>query len=150
MKLRKRDKKILGGVFGLAYVSGVVLFALNRWLRIPSDIGEQHHPSEQWVRISHAVFAYAVVTALGYMIKAHVLPGLKAGKRLKSGIGMLLVFGVLIVTALGILYSGESDWSGIMIQSHDWVGFLAPALILFHSWKRLTDSKYLNSKVKNS
>ena len=149
MKLRKRDKKILGGVFGLAYASGVALFVLNRWLRIPSDIGEQHHPSEQWVRISHAVSAYLVVTALGYMIKAHVLPGLKAGKRLKSGIGMLVVFGVLIVTALGILYSGESDWNGFMVKSHDWIGFLTPALIFFHAARRLADAKILNLKVKN-
>jgi hypothetical protein len=109
---------------------------LSRWIRISSSVGQQHHPVEPWVRISHTASALVILMGLGYMLRAHVLPGLKLKERIKSGLGVLSVFGVLTVTALGILYSGESGWNGFMTQVHDWIGLGTPALLLFHAWKR--------------
>jgi hypothetical protein len=135
MKLRKKEKTAVNWLLLPFYLSGVLLLVFSRWIRVESGIGELHHPTEQWVRVTHSVLSYAALLLLGYLVKAHVLPGLKARKRLRSGVSMLAVFGILGGTALGILYSGEGTLNTVMIQVHDWLGVATVALFLFHSAK---------------
>lgn len=141
MKLRKQDKRVLGAVFLLTYLSGTTLFILSRWIRVASTVGEQHHPMEQWVRISHTALTYAIILALGYMLRDHVLPGLRSKRRLRSGVLVLSVFLFLTATALGILYSGDSAWNQLMVQGHSWIGIALPLLLFLHISKRVADKK---------
>ena len=134
MKLTRSEKKNLGGIFALVYLSGALLYVFTRLIRVSSSIGSQHHPLELPVRIAHAVVAYGILVGLGYMVRAHVMPGLKAQKRVPSGLGLLIVFVVLTITALGILYSGEGTWNTVMVQTHDWAGLLVPLVIFFHAY----------------
>ena len=132
MKLHRKEKRILAWIFVLIYGSGALLFIFGRWVRVASPVGEQHHPIENWARIAHAAAAYVVLVTLGYLLKRHILPGLKNGEHLKSGLAVLLFFGALSMTALGVLYTGDGTCNTIMVQGHDWTGLLIPLPILIH------------------
>jgi hypothetical protein len=81
MKMKPREKQSLGGFWALAYLSGGVLFVFTRWIRVSSVVGEQHHPSESWIRVLHSLTTYLGVLGVGYVIKGHAIPGLKSKTR---------------------------------------------------------------------
>jgi hypothetical protein len=135
MKLGPWEKWLLSRYALLTYASGATLYGLSHWVRVESPVGEQHHPAESWVRLGHSFLTYGTVMALGYLLHAHVFPGLNAARprRRPTGLGTLGVFAVLLLSALFILYAGETDWRDSVAQLHGLTGLALPALILFHS-----------------
>ena len=144
MKIRSKDKKILGTILGLAYGSGATLYFLSRFIRVQTEVGEQHHASEHWVRGIHSFLTYAVILGLGYLVKSHVVPGIKARARRgrKSGQFLLGVFAVMVLAALGILYFADLDWQNRAAQIHAYLGLSIPAWIAAHIWIAKRDPVY--------
>jgi len=138
MKLRGQEKIVLGGLAALAYGTGAVLFVLGRYVRVATAVGEQHHPAEGWSRMLHSAVAYAAVVAFGYLLRGHVLPGLRSGKkqRMRSGLANVVLFGVLVLTALVTLYGGESEWTAFAALSHGLVGLALPGFIAVHALRK--------------
>ena len=138
MRFKRTERRALGGLAILAYISGALLFVMSQFVRISTPVGEQHHSTEQAVRIAHAVLAYGLVLAFGYLVKSHILPGLRSRekRRVLSGFGITALFGVLLVSALVTLYGGDSTWVSAVSLLHGIVGMGCPGLILFHVWRR--------------
>ena len=134
MKMRRKEKRVFGGIGAFAYCSGIVLFILSHWIRVSTPIGEQHHPLENPARLLHSAMMYCVILSLGYLIKSHIIPGLKSKKkqRVKSGLTILFFFILLISTALGMLYIGESEWLSTIAWVHALVGLSVPLMICAH------------------
>jgi|GEM_PF-5171907 len=142
MKMRSSEKKVLSWIFYIAYTSGVTLYIFSRFIRVQTPIGEQHHDAEHWVRVVHSLLTYGLMLGLGFVIKSHVIPGLRAKSRdgVKTGISLLAIFGIMLVTALGILYFSDSDWQTRASQIHAYLGLSIPVLIGIHLWKRKSTS----------
>ena len=138
MKIPKNERRALIGIWIIAYLSGAGLFVLNQWIRVPSAIGELHHPMEHWSRLIHSGLSYATILSVGYLIKGHILPGIKSTqkKRIYSGVGMLGLFTLLTVTALATLYGSESVSTHLASQIHSLIGVLSPCLLLLHGKNR--------------
>jgi hypothetical protein len=138
VKLKSKERRGLGAIAGAVYGSGALLFVLSSFVRVPTAIGEQRHPAEPGVRIVHAVCAYGAVVAFGYLLRGHVLPGLRSRerKRAASGLGAVALFAALVVSALFLLYGGESAWAAGIALTHGILGLACPALIVIHAWKR--------------
>lgn len=132
MTIRPRERSALSWIFVGAYASGAALFVLSRWIRVATAVGEQHSPWEATTRVLHSVSTYVLVAGLGYLVKSHILPGLRGGKRLPSGVGLLGVFAVLGASAIGILYAGEGPIRDLAILAHTIVGLAAPVVIATH------------------
>jgi hypothetical protein len=134
MKMRSHEKRNLLYLFSAVYLTGLSLYLLVHFIRVSSPIGEQHHASEPWIRIVHATLTYGMVMAMGYVVKSHVIPGLRArsqnGK--KSGLTMLTWFSLMVISALGVLYSQEGNWRTFITQAHGILGLATPLLILLH------------------
>jgi uncharacterized membrane protein len=135
MKIRKREKRATGAVYLLAYISGTALFVLSHWVRVNTAVGPEHHPVEQWVRILHATATYFLVMALGFLLKGHVMPGLKGKRRIPSGLVVFALGLIMIGTALGVMYSGESEGPRLIAWIHSLLGLSTIGFILFHKKK---------------
>ena len=72
MKITRPEKLTFGAIGTITYLSGLTLFILSWWVRVPSPIGEQHHPLEEIIRITHSSLTYIIVLTMGYLIKGHV------------------------------------------------------------------------------
>jgi len=141
MKIKNKERWALGGIGLLAYGSGLVLFILSRWIRVTTIVGEQHLPMERWIRVGHSTLTYFVVLAVGYLVKSHILPGLKQRKKRISGISILFLFGTLLGTALITLYAGEGEWVASVALIHALIGILSPLLLLGHLFNRRVSSR---------
>lgn len=132
--MRANDLKSILILSIVLYLSGASLYLLDHFIRVQTEIGEQHHPIESWVRLAHGTITYVAVLAMGYLLKSHVLPGLrsptKRGK--KSGVTLLVWFGVMVFSALGVLYAQEGSWRSFITQAHGIVGLSIPIWALIH------------------
>ena len=146
MKLKRGEKKSLGMVSSLLYLSGVGLWVLSRLVRVASPLGEQHHPLELWLRTAHGATSYLALLALGYLIKSHVLPGWAARRRVVSGVGMLTVLALLLLTALIILYGSENPLRDGAITVHWVAGLLTPAYVCLHAVNRIREGNERKEK----
>jgi len=147
MKLKRNERRAFGAAGMCAYLSGALLFVFSVFIRVPTPVGEQHHAAEQGIRILHAVFAYGAVLAFGYLLRAHILPGIRARqkRRIGSGLVITVIFGVLLVSALLVLYGGEQAWSSAVALTHGIIGLGCPALIVIHAWNRHHAARASNS-----
>lgn len=138
MKWRAKEKRFLGGLGGLTYVSGATLFIFSHWVRVDSAVGEQHHPLEHWLRFGHSTLTYLLIFGTGYLLKAHVLPGLKSKTQLRSGVSILAAICLLWLSALAILYTGDGDWNSRVAWVHGLFGLLFPVMIVVHLRRIIT------------
>jgi hypothetical protein len=139
MKFKESEKKTIGAVGSFVYISGATLFILDHWVRVTTEVGTQHHPLEHWVRAVHSLLTYLAILSIGYLIKAHILPGLRAKPRInfKTGVIVLTAFSIMLVSALVILYGGEGEVQEFLTQVHAYLGLSIPLVILIHVYRKL-------------
>jgi hypothetical protein len=136
LKLSKTFKIILFVVLVSAFGTGTLWYIFEKWIRITGPLGPDHHPAQEILLRIHGIIAYATLLCLGFLIRAHIQPGLKGKRSKKSGLSMMFVFGFLILTALIQLYGPDSafrDNSGLL---HFYVGLSLPVLLGVHLIKR--------------
>ncbi len=132
MKLPKRFKWTLYSVLSLAFISGGLWFAFERWVRVAGPLGPDHHPAQEWFLRVHGAVAYATLLSLGYMIRIHVQPGLKGKRARTSGVPMIFYFGALILTALIQLYWTDSPFRDGSAWVHSYMGLALPVFLITH------------------
>jgi cytochrome b561 len=139
VKFEGIEKKLFGWLGLFVFTSGATLFIFSHWVRVVSPIGEQHHPLEQYIRALHSTLTYLVVLVVGYLVKSHIVPGLKSKKkqRVRSGLTIIFTFTVLLITALLMLYASENRWNSYISNIHGILGLLTPAIIGTHLLSRL-------------
>ncbi|MEO5774543.1 MAG: hypothetical protein ABIQ32_10560 [Sphingomicrobium sp.] len=126
--------------FGVLLTTGIGWLLLDWLVRVPGDFGPEHHPAEHWLLLFHGVVAYAFLIVAGTIIPAHLLPGWKIGRNLKSGVSLAAAFLLLTGTALGLYYlTGDASRSWVSIV-HWSIGIAALPVLLVHALKgrRLT------------
>ncbi len=140
MKIRKREKRGFKWIYVLLYLTGATLFVLSHWIRVTTAVGLQHHPIEFWSRVAHVTMSYIGVLALGFLVKAHVMPGLKGKLKTKSGLTVLAVLLTMIGTAVGVLYgSGEAEELSLVAWVHALLGLSTPVFIAVHLLTRMPE-----------
>ena len=86
-------------------LSGVVWFALH-------DLaGREPDELQHVVLVAHGVTSFAALVAFGSVLPLHVRASWRQRRNLVSGTGIVLVFAILIVTALLLYYAGEQSQS---------------------------------------
>ncbi|MGD9842753.1 MAG: hypothetical protein AB7F79_11110 [Steroidobacteraceae bacterium] len=60
---------------------------------------------------THALLAFITLLALGALLPIHVRHGLRQKKNKRTGISLLSIFFVLILTGWGIYYMADEQWS---------------------------------------
>ena len=132
MKLPKIFKWILYSILSLAFISGGLWFSFERWVRIQGPLGEDHHPAQAWFLRIHGILAYTILLGLGYMIRAHVQPGLKGKRGRFTGLPMVFYFGGLVVTAIIQLYGLEGPFRDGSAWVHSYMGLGLPIFLATH------------------
>jgi len=136
VKLRKRTKNSFYVLFWSLFMTGTAAWIFDQWIRVPGAFGEEHHWLQPWTSRLHTFSAYLVLIALGYLLHAHVKPGLKGKKRKVTGISMLTFFGVLAISSLPILYAGEGTLRNSTTWIHTYLGLATPLFLAAHLWKK--------------
>jgi hypothetical protein len=134
MKLKGRLKSLFYAFFATLFVSGSTWWFLDKFVRVHTDLGEDHHPWQATIFRIHGFAAYFFIILFGYLIHSHVRPGLlnKQKKSFKSGMGMLVAVCLLILTSSTDLFAAEGSVRDFLISSHRYLGLGFPIFLAFH------------------
>lgn len=113
------------------WATGVAWLVLHYFVRQHNAFGDLPHPLESWSIRAHTAFALAAVWTGGVVWAAHVQPSWTQRARRLSGIALVGVLGVLIVSAYGLLYADE-DLRRVVSLVHWIVGLALPLWGLVH------------------
>jgi hypothetical protein len=134
MKIKGRVKPFFYIFFTTLYLTGCSWWIFDKFIRIHTELGEDHHPAQMVIFRIHGVVAYLFLLLFGYLIHAHVRPGLlnKQKKCFKSGWGMILATSLMIVTSATDLFGPESPVRDFLISSHRYLGVGFPLFLGAH------------------
>lgn len=83
----------------------------------------------------HTTIAFAAMILIGSLSAVHMRVGWKRHLNRISGIGLLLLFGILLLTAIGMFYVGDEDFSRWSSVVHSTVGVVVTVLFCWHMEK---------------
>jgi len=118
---------------GLLWVSGLGWVVSHYVLAGHSEFGDAPHPSELWWLRVHGAAMLAFLIALGIMIPLHMTPNWRRRANRRSGVLMLLVVGILVLTGYGLYYVGDES-SRPWISAVHWIVGLGAAGVLVAHW----------------
>jgi hypothetical protein len=85
-------------------LSGVGWLASHFFLRAENQIAGMPHPSEPWWLRVHGAAMIGFLIVFGALLPGHIARGWRGSVNKRSGIIMILLVGLLIVTGYGLYY----------------------------------------------
>lgn len=129
-----RFRMIFHGVFGVLIVTGFG-WMISHWLGASeSEFGPQPSVLEPlWLKL-HGATAMAALLVIGALLVTHVPAGWQRRKNRRSGLGLLLVNALLILTGYALYYVGGETLRAWSWWVHLGLGSALPLLIAGHIW----------------
>jgi hypothetical protein len=134
MKIKGSVRPLFYTFFSVLYLTGGSFWIFDKFIRITTPLGEDHHPAQAIIFRIHGVVAYLFLILFGYLIHSHIRPGLlnKQKKSFKSGWGMIVATSLLIVTSATNLFGPDSSIRDFLVSSHRYLGVAFPLFLGAH------------------
>lgn len=132
IQLSRRHKAVLYLSTLIVFASGAVWAWLHNYGVKQGEFGPEFSPLEPTMLKIHGAAAIAITLVLGSLLTVHVKKGWQARLNLPSGIGLLTIFGFLIVTGYGLYYLSAEQIRSLTSNAHLWVGLALPILLIVH------------------
>lgn len=84
----------------------------------------------------HGASAFLALLILGSVFSAHLPGGLRARQRVFSGLLLVTLACTLTLTGYGLYYGSEEGLRPLADRLHQWLGLLAPLILLPHALRR--------------
>lgn len=132
MRLSQRHERWLYFTAAALFLSGLGWLIAHYFLAGPAEFGERHHASEPWWMRVHGAAVMAFLISLGSLFPGHIVRAWQARKNRRTGLLLIAIMTVLIVTGYGLYYIADEaarPWLSIV----HWVGGLTVAAgLLLH------------------
>jgi len=112
-------------------LTGLAWLAVHYQGRPRGDFGDAPHPAEPWLLRLHGIAAYFFLLVLGSMGTVHVMLAWRMRRNRFSGIALLAIAAVLMLTALGLYYGPEAAHAAASI-AHWLCGLVLLPLLWLH------------------
>ena len=134
MKFKADFKRFFYGFFVLLFLSGGTWWAMEKWLRVQTALGEDHHPWQGILIRMHGTLAYFFMLMLGYLVHSHVRPGLNAKKKrsMRTGWMMIAITALLILTSAMDMFGPEGEVREFLVTCHRFLGLSFPIVLIIH------------------
>lgn len=116
----------------LLLVTGVVWLLLDRFGKVQGEFGPEPHPALPWLLMIHGVAAYAFVVLAAMLLPVHIRLGWNLGRNRRSGLVLIGVSLLLVLTGLALYYSTAEGLRSAMSVAHWAVGLGLPLLLIIH------------------
>ena len=121
-------------VFGVLFLSGLMWLALHYFAGENADFnGHFGSLKPQLLRI-HGGAAMVSLMVLGVLIPTHMQRAWDQGKNRLTGIMMVSLCGLMIVSGYGLYYSGSDTLRFWMSNFHSVSGCLLPLVLVWHTY----------------
>jgi cation transport ATPase len=116
----------------VAFVTGILWPYFHYFAVVKGDFGDEANPAEPWILKVHGAAAMAFLIILGTLLPKHVYLAWRAKQNRRSGVGLLIIFGILVLTGYGLYYSGNETLRKYVSWIHLGVGVASPLVIVAH------------------
>jgi hypothetical protein len=131
-KLARGYRRWLHGSVIALFASGVAWLLLHYFCQVAGPYGLEAHPLEPWSLRLHGAFAAVALLLLGSLLPIHIIPGLRGGRHLGSGLSMLGVWSVLAVTGYLLYYASGDSLRQAVSLAHWIIGLALPLILWIH------------------
>lgn len=123
-------------LLALIAITGLVLLPGMLALRLEWDVPDRWLPSGRvlWAA-AHGLLAFLTLLLFGSLLPLHVRHGLRQRKNRGTGIALLFVLPVLILTGWGIYYLSNEDAARWTSEIHVLIAVPISVLVGWHAWR---------------
>ncbi len=132
MRLSRRHELWLYAIGVLIFVSGLGWLWDHYLFAGSADFWEAHAAFEPWWLRLHGAAAMAGLAALGSLLPGHIARAWRSRTNYRSGLLMLSIAVLLVVTGYGLYYAGNEETRPWISMVHWLVGVVAVAGLLVH------------------
>jgi len=116
----------------IVIISGFLWLYFDFFIRVETEFSLQVHPLQNTFLILHGSSSMIFLIALGSVLPIHVLKAWKKKNNRLSGGIFLLLFTILILTGIGLYYSGVEENRQLLSILHWVIGILFPIFFVIH------------------
>ena len=116
----------------IVIISGFLWLYFDFFIRVETEFSLQVHPLQNTFLILHGSSSMIFLIALGSVLPIHVFKAWKTKNNRLSGGIFLLLFTILILTGIGLYYSGVEENRQLLSILHWVIGILFPIFFVIH------------------
>lgn len=116
----------------LLWLSGGLWLLLHYFGQIHGDFGPEPNPWQPWLLRLHGFVLIPTLLGVGGLLVVHVPMGWRSKAQRSTGVALLIVIGVLILSGYMLYYVGDDgvrNWTSV---THWTIGLVMPLLFLWH------------------
>lgn len=132
IRLSKIHEYIIYLISVIVIISGFLWLYFDFFVRIETEFSLQVHPLQNIFLILHGTSSLFFLILLGSVLPIHVFKAWKTKNNRFSGGFFLLLFGILILTGIGLYYSGVEENRKLLSIIHWVIGILFPIFFVIH------------------
>lgn len=132
VKISPVFKRVFYTALSISWLSGVLFFIMNTWLRVPGDFGPVKHPWQFNVLVVHGAGAFLMLMLLGAIIANHIPLAWRTGRLRLVGVSLLIWVLVQTITALMLYYMGNESLRAWVVYVHLGLGVCLPLMLIGH------------------
>ena len=105
---------------------------LHYFGQIHGDFGPEPNPWQPWLLRLHGFVLIPTLLGVGGLLVVHVPMGWRSKAQRSTGVALLIVIGVLILSGYMLYYVGDDgvrNWTSV---THWTIGLVMPLLFLWH------------------
>lgn len=132
IRLSKIHEYIIYLISVIVIISGFLWLYFDFFVRIETEFSLQVHPMQNIFLILHGSSSIIFLIILGSVLPMHVYKAWKTKNNRLSGGFFLLLFTILILTGIGLFYSGVEYNRRLLSVLHWVIGILFPIFFVIH------------------
>jgi hypothetical protein len=110
--------------FAVLWLTGAAIFVLRHFFAVSTDFGVTPHPWQPPLLILHGVIGIAVTFLFGWIVGEHVSEAWRRGLERSSGVWILVIMPLLIVTGFAAFYLVADRLRSANATIHELLGLL--------------------------
>lgn len=131
-RLTRRHERWLYGVGAALFLSGAGWLVAHYFFAGTGEFGDARNASEPWWLRVHGAAAMAFLIAFGSLLPAHIVPAWRLLKNRRSGMLMIALVSVLVLTGYGLYYLGSEQTRTWISAVHWSVGIVCAGGLWAH------------------
>ncbi len=125
IRLSKVHELWIYGIFSGLLFSGIGWLIFHYFLMVHGQFGEEHHPLEAWFLKMHGAATMGFLIVLGTLMPIHIQRGWQLRRNYRTGISMLVLVSILVLTGYGLYYASNEELRPAMSAIHWVIGLIA-------------------------
>lgn len=114
-------------------LTGLLLIPTLLDMRFEQDLlWRLSSPDRQITVALHTLFSYLILIMIGALYPIHIRSGIKTKRNNRTGISLVSLFALLLLSGIGLFYLGSENWILAVSATHTIAGLSVTVMFTLH------------------